>query len=115
MEQLSQSGYVVKQEDNVATALGYLKRGRITLAGKGAADGSIEVSEDIAFGHKFAVRDIPAGSPVVKYGAVIGTATQDIRRGMHVHLHNMKSNFDMRAATLDVVTADSTDMEYKIY
>lgn len=115
MEQLSQSGYVVKQEDNVATALGYLKRGSVALTGKGAGGRRIEVSEDIVFGHKFAVRDIPSGSPVIKYGVVIGTATADIRCGMHVHLHNMKSNFDMRSATLDVVTADSTDMEYKVY
>ena len=30
---------------------------------------------------------------VLKYGAVIGTATSDIGRGEHVHTHNLESDY----------------------
>jgi altronate hydrolase len=40
-------------------------------------------------GHKVAVRAIRAGSPVRRYGQVIGVATQDIAPGQHVHTHNL--------------------------
>lgn len=43
-------------------------------------------------GHKYAVRDISAGENIVKYGMPIGHATADIKRGEHVHSHNLKTN-----------------------
>lgn len=41
--------------------------------------------------HKIAVRDIPAGAELRKYGEVIGRATCDIKKGEHVHCHNITS------------------------
>ena len=35
----------------------------------------------------------PAGDKVMKYGAPIGSATQAIALGDHVHLHNLKSDY----------------------
>ena len=55
------------------------------------------------------------GDPVIKYGARIGTATQDIVPGEHVHLHNMRSDFDERASTLDAETALPEDVVYELY
>lgn len=43
-------------------------------------------------GHKYAVRDIKSGENVIKYGFPIGTATAEIKRGEHVHTHNLKTN-----------------------
>jgi altronate hydrolase len=40
-------------------------------------------------GHKIALREIKAGTPVRKYGQVIGVATEDIAPGDHVHVHNL--------------------------
>lgn len=40
-------------------------------------------------GHKMAIVPIAAGSPVLKYGQIIGFATQDIAAGSHVHSHNL--------------------------
>ncbi|QIK73097.1 altronate dehydratase [Propioniciclava coleopterorum] len=40
-------------------------------------------------GHKVAVRPVRAGSPVRKFGHVIGYATADIAVGEHVHSHNL--------------------------
>ena len=48
------------------------------------------VNQPVPLGHKVALRDIPSGAPVVKYGVVIGRATRDIARGDHVHVHNLK-------------------------
>ncbi len=41
-----------------------------------------------AAGHKIARVAMPKGAPVVKYGQVIGYATEDIAAGAHVHSHN---------------------------
>ncbi|OZI66682.1 UxaA family hydrolase [Bordetella genomosp. 11] len=41
-------------------------------------------------GHKIAVRDIPAGSPVRRYNQIIGIARNDIAAGQHVHTHNLE-------------------------
>jgi altronate hydrolase len=50
------------------------------------------VSVDSNNGHKYATRLIRNGENVIKYGSVIGYATQDIAEGAHVHIHNMATN-----------------------
>ena len=50
---------------------------------------NVEIRED---GHKYALRDIAEGENVVKYGMPIGHATCAIRKGEHVHVHNVKTN-----------------------
>ncbi len=40
-------------------------------------------------GHKIATRAIRAGEAVRRYGQIIGSATQDIAPGQHVHVHNL--------------------------
>ena len=50
---------------------------------------NVEVRED---GHKYALCDIPKGENVIKYGSPIGHATQNIKKGDHVHTHNVKTN-----------------------
>lgn len=54
----------------------------------------LEGSDKIPAGHKFALRDIAAGEYIVKYGEIIGRATQAIGRGEWVHTHNVKSHLD---------------------
>ena len=43
-------------------------------------------------GHKIAIDDIKNGEQVIKYGHPIGHATTDIKKGDHVHSHNMETN-----------------------
>ncbi len=69
------------EADNVTTLLDD-RADLATLAGGQPVDAGVP------FGHKAAVRAIAAGAPVRKYGVVIGTATQAIRPGEHVHVHN---------------------------
>jgi len=51
-------------------------------------------TEEIPKGHKFALTDIHAGDPVIKYGNSIGNATSEIACGCHVHTHNMRTGLD---------------------
>jgi chorismate-pyruvate lyase len=48
---------------------------------------------NIPLGHKIARRRIEAGEKVVKCGVRIGSATQAIVAGEHVHTHNLKSDY----------------------
>lgn len=43
-------------------------------------------------GHKYALRDIAEGENIIKYGNPIGHAICDIKKGEHVHTHNVKTN-----------------------
>ena len=78
---------IVSVRDNVATALEALETGRAIDVGALA----VTVIEPIPRGHKVALRAIPAGDAVIKYGSAIGTASADIAAGAHVHTHNVAS------------------------
>lgn len=79
--------------DNVATATSDLSRGAcVILACPCDETRSLVLQESVPFGHKFAICDIAAGAPVVKYGEEIGTATVNILRGAWVHTHNVQGN-----------------------
>jgi len=65
------------------------------LGGTRIAAEGITISGLIPPGHKVAVRAIAAGEPVRRYNQIIGTATQPIAAGQHVHTHNLAfSRFD---------------------
>lgn len=49
----------------------------------------IRVRQLVPTGHKVAVRRVPRGQPVRRYGQVIGFATRDVEPGEHVHSHNL--------------------------
>jgi (2R)-sulfolactate sulfo-lyase subunit alpha len=46
---------------------------------------------DVPIGHKVALVDIKTGDTVWKYGHDIGKAVADIKKGEHVHVHNLKT------------------------
>ena len=50
---------------------------------------NVEIRDD---GHKYALCDIEKGENVIKYGSPIGHATENIKKGDHVHTHNVKTN-----------------------
>lgn len=74
---------IVHEADTVATVLD-------TDSSQTRLAGGLPCAPGIPFGHKVAVRRMPAGTAVVKYGVVIGQATQDIAPGDHVHVHNCR-------------------------
>jgi altronate hydrolase len=68
--------------DNVVAATASLPTGTV-LEGEG-----VVVARAVPMGHKVATRAIATGEAVVKFGQIIGYATQDIPPGAHVHVHN---------------------------
>lgn len=78
----------INREDMAAVALKPLEKGTsITVDHT-----EITLLEDIPQGHKFALCDIVKGTPVVKYGATIGYAKEDILKGNWIHVHNLKTS-----------------------
>lgn len=85
--------YVVERDDNVGTAvLEPIAAGDSVQAYGRVRDITVVANADIAYGHKIALKDIQPGEQVIKYGLSIGTASQLIRAGDHVHIHNVESN-----------------------
>ena len=51
----------------------------------------VTARNDIPIGHKLALRDYREGDTVIKYGVDIGKVVQPIRKGEHLHVHNVKT------------------------
>ncbi len=82
---------ILNQKDNVATALAELKEGDELKLTTAEGEVQVKLRAAIPFGHKFSFRKIQKGKPVLKYGETIGTATETIMPGDHVHVHNVIS------------------------
>ncbi len=72
--------------DNVATAKLPIKSGACLTLQRGKR---LTVKEEIPFAHKIALRTIPRGGAVIKYGERIGRAICKIEPGELVHIHNV--------------------------
>lgn len=78
----------INAADNVVVALADLKAGEVIDTG----NERVTLCEDVARGHKVALREIAEGENVVKYGYPIGHATRTIAAGEWIHSHNIKTN-----------------------
>ena len=83
---------MMSEKDNVAVCLADAKAGeKVTPTLKdGSKSGSIELLEDTPYAHKVALVDIAPGEHIIKYGEIIGVATQPIKAGQWVHEHNIE-------------------------
>jgi len=77
----------IEPNDNVAVVMDEVTAGETVVIDIYGTQ--IEAVTDIPFPHKVALCDIPEGETVYKYGCPIGWASQPIRRGEHVHVHNL--------------------------
>lgn len=84
---------VHRDGDHVGVAVRDIKKGEHVF-GK-TVDGQfsyeLDAVQDIPLGHKIALRDIQKGEKVIEYGEIIGAATDNIAKGAHVHVHNIRS------------------------
>ena len=80
---------VIHPRDNVAVALRTLAAGE-QVAGKGVA--GFPALEEIPASHKIALRDIPEGQEIIKYGEAVAVSTREIKKGQWVHTHNLESH-----------------------
>ena len=51
----------------------------------------IQSKNDIQLGHKIAMVDLNEGDTILKYGHDIGKVIKSIKKGEHVHVHNVKT------------------------
>ena len=49
-------------------------------------------NDDVPIGHKVALADLSSGAVAIKYGEDIGRMKADVKKGSHVHVHNLKTN-----------------------
>src|SRR5689334_4909421 len=68
-------------DDNILVAGEKIDKDAATTEG-------VKARQRIPFGHKLAARAIAAGEPVIKFGQIIGFASQPIEAGDWVHEHN---------------------------
>ena len=78
----------INDNDNVVVALRTIQAGDQVQVSAGE---KVAALEEIPQGHKMAIRDIPAGGEVIKYGYRIGNVKEDVRAGAWIHTHNLKT------------------------
>ncbi|MEE3503627.1 UxaA family hydrolase [Acidiphilium acidophilum] len=54
-------------------------------------DFRLKTNADVPIGHKVALTDFAAGDTAIKYGEDIGKIVAPIKKGDHVHIHNLKT------------------------
>ena len=52
---------------------------------------TIQSINEIKLGHKVAMIDLKEGDTIIKYGHDIGKVVKSIKKGEHVHVHNVKT------------------------
>lgn len=85
---------LLDERDNVAAVLAKIESGVEVPVQMGSSMQivcSVTAKDPVPFGHKLATADLRKGDAIVRYGHPIGYAMVDIRRGSHVHIHNMRS------------------------
>ena len=80
---------VLSAQDNVGVAIKHIARGSDATAG----DLRLTAHDEVPMGHKIALRPIAVGQKIIKFGVPVGSATQPIAAGAHVHMHNVKSDY----------------------
>jgi len=82
---------IIGKDDNVVVVTNQIKKGEEVIYVLDNEERVIIAVEDIPIYHKVAIQDIKKGDYVKKYNEIIGQATTDIKKGMHVHCHNIES------------------------
>ena len=101
--------------DNVAVALRDFSKGEAV----NVDDANIILCEDIGRGHKFALKDFDENEAVIKYGFPIGFSKQSIKKGEHIHVHNLRTglgdDLSYEYNPVDIVSSSCDLAEDKSY
>ena len=88
---MKSNALIITPNDDVVVAITALKAGdEVTYMCQDKQESFSAVTVVPPY-HKIAVHAIPRVSVVKKYNQIIGAATKDIRKGEHVHVHNLDS------------------------
>ena len=90
-ELIMKTHVLLNSADNVVTALTELTTGDVLSIEHETGMQDVTLNDDIPYAHKFAFQPMSEGDPVIKYGEVIGLASQPIAPGDWVHVHNVES------------------------
>lgn len=82
---LREVALLLREHDDVAVATRDLAAGEVLRHD----DRELTVVNPVPRGHKIALRDLAEGTPIHKYGQVIGRTTTGVPAGDHVHAHNL--------------------------
>jgi len=79
--------------DSVGVAVIDIKKGEQAEGRSlhGQAKPALKALAEIPLGHKIALRDFAIGDTVIKYGCDVGKVVAPIKKGEHVHVHNLKT------------------------
>ena len=92
---MSQTDLIIHDEkDNVAVVvIETTKKGQNCSAWVMENDKTVKVDSiaEIPLGHKIALKDLKEGDTILKYGHDIGKVVKSIKKGDHVHVHNVKT------------------------
>ena len=82
-----------EDKDTVGVAVVDIKAGK-QASGRslhGKSKPKLKALMDIPLGHKIALQNFTPGDTVIKYGEDIGKVVAPIKKGEHVHVHNVKT------------------------
>ena len=92
---MSQPDLIIHDEkDNVGVVvIETTKKGQECTAWIMENDKTLNVSSinEVPLGHKIALQDLKEGDTILKYGHDIGKVVKSIKKGEHVHVHNVKT------------------------
>ncbi len=92
---MSQPDLIIHDEkDNVGVVvIETTKKGQECNAWIMENDKTVKVNStnEVPLGHKIALRDLAEGDTILKYGHDIGKVVRPIKKGDHVHVHNVKT------------------------
>ena len=92
---MSQTDLIIHDEkDNVAVVvIETTKNGQDCHAWIMENDKTVQINSinEIPLCHKIALQDLKEGDTILKYGHDIGKVIKPIKKGDHVHVHNVKT------------------------
>ena len=79
--------------DTVGVMTVDVKKGQTLRGWNMATDKTLRAKalQNIPLGHKIALGETAKGETIIKYDESIGTASRAIKKGQHVHTHNLKT------------------------
>ena len=85
---MSQNLVVINPKDNIGVVISEIKSGD-----RVSTEGGVEIiaKTDVPKNHKITISTINKNDKVIKYGEIIGLATENIDAGVWVHTHNLKA------------------------
>jgi len=81
---------VLNKLDNIGIAVSDVVKGETVSYSGGQQPAALTAVQDIPFGFKIALKDIPKKTDIIKYGETIGAARENIGTGELVHVHNVE-------------------------